>query len=582
MNEEPNKKNTLTFSDLKKNLKKNYSGFEKYKIAILGDSSTQLIHQSLRGYGFIENIDFEILEADYDQIERQVFDPNSELYKFNPEFVIIFQSSEKLIEKFYFLEQEEKCNFATNLENQIKLLWEEINKNISCNIIHFNFVEINDYVFGNYANKINFSFIYQIRKLNFELMNLTMDFKNVFINDVLSLQNETGYKAFFDPRMYFSSKMTFSIEVLPLIAKNITGIILSLKGKTKKCLVMDLDNTLWGGVIGDDGLNRIEIGELGIGKAFSLLQMWVKQLKNRGIILAICSKNTESIAKEPFEKHPDMILHLGDIAIFVANWENKADNIKHIQSVLNINFDSMVFIDDNPFERNLIRELIPSVNVPELPDDPAEFFNFLRNLNLFETISFSKEDSERTMKYQVEAERARLEITYSSVDEYLQNLKMHSEYRQFDDFHLPRISQLTQRSNQFNLRTIRYSEQNIKEIMISEKYLTLYFSLEDKFGDYGLIGLFIGEKIKNTIFIDTLIMSCRVLKRGMEEFILNKIVKLAIHNGVEKIIGEYIPTAKNGIVKDLYKNLGFSPFDNNKWELNLKDFIPQNTFIKEK
>ncbi|GAI03667.1 unnamed protein product, partial [marine sediment metagenome] len=301
--------------------------------------------------------------------------------------------------------------------------------------------------------------------------------------------------------------------------------------------------TIWGGIIGDDGISNIQIGELGIGKAFSELQMWAKQLKERGIILAICSKNLEKIAKEPFVYHPDMILHLDDISIFVVNWGNKVDNIKYIQSVLNIGFDSMVFIDDSSFERNMIRKMLPEITVPELPEDPVDYVSYLRSLNLFETISYSDEDSDRTKKYQYEAKRTKFKTNFSSIDDYLKNLNMIAEVAEFDDYHTPRIAQLTQRSNQFNLRTKRYTEQDISEIRKSNQYITRYFKLEDKFGEYGLIGIVILKKIdSDSVFIDTLIVSCRVLKRGTEEFIFNKIVILAASEGCNKIIGEYLPT----------------------------------------
>ena len=237
-----------------------------------------------------------------------------------------------------------------------------------------------------------------------------------------------------------------------------------------------MDNTTWGGIIGDDGIEKIQIGTLGLGKAFTELQLWAKNLKERGIILAVCSKNTDHIAKEPFEKHPDMILRLEDIAVFVANWENKADNIRYIQSVLNIGFDSMVFLDDNPFERNLVRQELPEVTVPELPKDPAEYITYLQQFNLFETVSYSKLDSDRTSKYQEEAKRVGMKKSFASVDDYLGNLNMLAIAASFDDFNVPRIAQLTQRSNQFNLRTIRYTEKDVRDIMASDKHYSMSVS----------------------------------------------------------------------------------------------------------
>jgi len=572
----------MNFKELRNNLKKDYSGFKMIKIAILGDSATQLLVQTIKGYGYTEKINFEIYEADYRQIEEQIVDFNSGLYKFNPEYIIIFESTEKLMDDFYKLGKIHRANYANNKIEKIKSLWNRVNSRLNCKIINFNYVEVNDNVFGNYGNKVETAFIYQIRKLNLNLMEAAREYKNIFINDVCTLQNINGRNNSFDPRLYISSNTVFALNFLPMIARNIVGIIKAASGKINKCLILDLDNTVWGGIIGDDGINNIQIGELGIGKAFSGLQMWAKQLKERGIILVICSKNLEKIAKEPFVNHPDMVLHLDDISIFVVNWENKVDNIKYIQSVLNIGFDSMVFIDDSSFERNMIRKMIPEITVPELPEDPVDYVPYLRRLNLFETVSYSGEDSDRTKKYQYEAKRAKFKINFSTIDDYLRNLNMIAEVAEFNDYYIPRIAQLTQRSNQFNLRTKRYTEQDIKKIRDSNQYITRHFKLEDKFGEYGLIGIVILKKIdSDSVFIDTLIVSCRVLKRGMEEFIFNKIVKLAASEGCNKIIGEYLPTLKNTLVKDILKEFGFAK-EEDKWILDIKDYRERKTFIKEK
>lgn len=572
----------MNFEELRNNLIKDYSRFKIIKIAILGDSATQLLVQTIKGYGYNEKINFEIYEADYQQIERQITDFNSDLYKFNPEYVIIFESTEKLINDFYKLGKVNQKNYADIQIERIKNFWGKVKSKLNCKIINFNFVEINDNVFGNYGNKVETAFIYQLRKLNLNLMEAAHEYKNIFINDVCALQNINGRKNIFDPRFYISSNIVFNIDFLPLVAKNIVDIIKAATGKINKCMILDLDNTIWGGIIGDDGISNIQIGELGIGKAFSELQMWAKQLRERGIILAICSKNSEKIAKEPFINHPDMILRLDDISIFVVNWGNKVDNIKYIQSILNIGFDSIVFIDDSLFERNMVRKMLPDITVPELPEDPVDYVSYLRSLNLFETTSYSDEDSNRTKKYQYEAKRAKFKTNFSSIDDYLKNLSMIAEVAEFDDYHTPRIAQLTQRSNQFNLRTRRYTEKDINKIRKSNQYITRYFKLEDKFGEYGLIGIVILKKINNnSLFIDTSIISCRVLKRGIEEFIFNKVAKLIANEGYNKIIGEYLPTPKNTLVKDIFKEFGFTK-DEDKWIIDVKDYQERKTFIKEK
>jgi FkbH-like protein len=371
-----------------------------------------------------------------------------------------------------------------------------------------------------------------------------------------------------------------SLDFLPVLAKSLLDIIQSLSGVFKKCLILDLDNTLWGGIIGDAGIENIEIGHLGQGKVFSELQQWVRQLKQRGILLAVCSKNDEAIAKEPFLKHPDMELSLDDISIFVANWDSKVDNILYIKKFLNIGYDSMVFLDDNAFERNLIRTHLPEIFVPELPVDPVEYLPYLRTLNLFETSSFTEGDQERTQQLQDQAERVIIQKTFTSEDDFLESLAMECVIKNFDDFNIPRVAQLTQRSNQFNLRTMRYSEADLKRFVATESYTNLSFTLKDKYGDHGLISLVVLCSNGDSVFIDTWIMSCRVLRRGVEKLVLNTIVDMAKEKKILHIIGEYIPTPKNELVRDHYRSLGFKNMGQNKWTLDVEDYLNKECFIK--
>ena len=331
----------------------------------------------------------------------------------------------------------------------------------------------------------------------------------------------------------------------------------------------------------DDGLENIQIGELGLGQAFSRLQQWLKELKRRGIILAVCSKNEEDAAKEPFLKHPEMVLRLEDISMFVANWEDKAGNIRRIQQTLNIGMDSIVFLDDNPFERNAVKSLIPDITVPELPEDPSEYLSYLQQLNLFETASYSKADADRTKQYQEEIARTTLQSVFASYDEYLESLEMKAVAKPFDAFHFPRIAQLTQRSNQFNLRTIRYTEAEIEQLAEDEDHLTLYFTLKDKFGDYGLISVVVMDKLTDTeLFISEWLMSCRVLKRGMEEYILDTIIRTAEREGYRTVTGEYIPTPKNAMVEKLYERLGLQAVGENRYKAEVENYKYHTTYIE--
>lgn len=571
-----------TFQQLKKNLKNDFSSLKPIKLAVLGDTATQFLTQSIRGLGFDKSFDLQILEADFNQVEQQISDFESELYAFEPEIVLIFKSSHKLLSKYNKLKPEAHSFLASNELEIIESMVSTLNQQTKAKIIYYNYTEIDDTVFGNYALKTESSFLFQLRKLNYELMNFAVKNPNFYLCDLSSIQNQIGKSAFFQSSIYVNTEMVLSLDALPFVASRTVDIIESLDGKFKKCVVLDLDNTTWGGIIGDDGIENIQIGELGIGKAFSEFQYWIKKLKNRGIIIAVCSKNTESVAKEPFEKHPDMVLKMDDISVFVANWENKPDNIRYIQSILNIGFDSMVFLDDNPFERNIVRENIPQITVPELPEDPAEYLEYLYTLNLFETVSFSGEDSERTKMYQIEAQRAKVQQKFTNEEDFLKSLDMVSNVEPFTKFNKPRVAQLSQRSNQFNLRTVRYTDIDIETISTSENHFAFTFTLEDKFGDNGLICVIIlQQQDAKTAFIDTWFMSCRVLKRSMENFVLNTIVDFSKQKGFTTLKGEYIPTAKNEMVANHYSNLGFEK-TNDFWELNVVNYIPKKTYISKK
>lgn len=572
----------ITFQQLKKLSKTDASALPQYSLAVLGDCATQHLATALRGYGVSVGIRLNVFDADYDQIDAQVMAPDSELYRFAPQGVLLQMCTEKLQEAFYDRPPEARASFAEDTYARIRQIWSRIGSRISATVLQCNFPLIDDGVFGQFGNKTEQSFLFQQRKLNYLLMQGCQEAKNTFLIDLDALQTALGRSTFADPKLYYVAKMPISLAALPAAAKLVVDVVRSLQGAVKKCLVLDLDNTLWGGVIGDDGLSGIQIGELGTGHAFSDFQKWLKELKNRGILLTVCSKNNEDTAKEPFEKHPEMVLRLEDFSMFVANWEDKARNIRTIQQALNIGMDSMVFLDDNPFERELVRTMIPEITVPELPEDPALYLQYLRGLDLFETASYSREDAGRTEQYREKAQRAAFEAAFQSYDDYLEALQMRASAAAFDPFHYPRIAQLTQRSNQFNLRTVRYTEAEIEALAQDDSRIGLYFTLKDKFGDHGLISVVVLEKQpEDTLFISEWLMSCRVLKRGMEAFIVDKILSVAAQQGFRRVVGEYIPTPKNAMVKDLYEQLGFARLENGRFQAEVSGFPYHKTFITE-
>ena len=570
----------IDFKQIKRLLKQDNSNLPEVKVALLGDTATQFLATAIKGGGVERGCNINLFEAEYNQVERQVLDPTSDLHAFGAKYTVVFQSTHKLLETYSLKDASDWSKLCEERVQFVRTLCETtVGK-----IIYFNYPEIDDTVFGQYANRTELSFTWQIRQLNCELMRLTQEYPNLYICDIAALQNQFGREWMFDSSVYVSTEMVLSLDALPYVGSRVMDIICAIEGKFKKCLILDLDNTVWGGVVGDDGWENIQVGHgLGIGKAYTEFQEWVKKLKNRGIIIAVCSKNDEDKAKEPFEKNPEMVLRLDDIAVFVANWENKADNIRTIQQILNIGFDSMVFLDDNPFERNMVRENVLGVCVPELPEDPGDYLEYLYSLNLFETASYSAGDKDRTKQYQTEAKRVQAAQKFTNEADFLKSLNMVSVEEGFTPFNTPRVAQLSQRSNQFNLRTVRYTDGEIAALGASDKHVCLSFTLEDKFGDNGLICVIIMEKRDaKTLFVDTWFMSCRVLKRGMEDFTLNTMVECARAHGFERIVGEYIPTLKNGMVKEHYPNLGFKAIGENLYELDVNSYSPRECYIERK
>lgn len=569
----------LSFSSLKKISKQEIPEAKgKIRLALLGDFATQLFKVALLGAGKAYGLDFEIYESDYDQIDFEILNLQSQLYSFNPDWIILFQNNVSLKQKFYAAE--DKSSFAQLYIDKLNVYYNHTQSKLNSKFVINNFSKDVDEVYGSYAMKVDVSFNYQLNLIEQGIQNFLEKSSNAFMIDTAARVNEVGIANAYDYRMAVNASMPFQLDFLAKMALDSAKIVSNHEGRIAKCLILDLDNTIWGGIIGDDGMEGIEIGELGIGKAFKHLQYWAKSLKERGIILAVCSKNEETVAKEPFGSHPEMVLKLEDISIFVANWESKAENIKYIQKVLNIGFDSMVFVDDNPMERDIVRKMIPNVIVPEMPKDPVDYMPYLRSLDLFSTVNYSIGDKDRTKQYQEEAKRIQVQSSFNSIEEYLKSLDMEAELGSFNDFYVPRIAQLTQRSNQFNPRTQRYSEEEIRKIISSDHYYSLYVVLKDKFGDYGLISNLILKKETDSLFIENWVMSCRVLKRQVEELVINSVIDIARRNSIKKIQAEYIPSAKNSLVKELFTKLNFERITDNKYELLVAEYKNKSHQIK--
>jgi FkbH-like protein len=549
----------------------------KVRLALLSDASTQHLVPVLRTLFHQNGIDCTLYEGPFDAIQLEAYDPQSELYRFAPDLIVILNSVQALRTRFGQRAGDSEA-FVSNVSNQITRVWEAIRLHSNAAILQSNFVLPYERYFGNLDQKVAESFYSVVATLNARIALSARRHGSVLINDLEAIASWIGRRNWFDDRLWDLAKLLCAPDYLPFLANNIVHIVMAQRGRTVKCIVLDLDNTLWGGVIGDDGVEGIRINSHGDGEAFYRFQLFLRELLNRGILLCVCSKNELANALLPFETHPEMILKREHITCFVANWNDKAENIRKIRETLNIGLDSIVFLDDNPFERNLVRELVPGVIVPELPEDPADYVRALCELNLFETTTFSAEDRQRAELYRLEAARQEEQAGYSSIEEFLESLHMEMALARFDAYHLPRIAQLMQRSNQFNLTTRRRSEAECAALVNDDRFVPLYATLADRLGDHGLISVVIVEQLKNEFFIRDWLMSCRVLKRGVEQAIMNEIFAQAQRLGISRVTGEYHPTSKNSMVKEFFAQFGFEMASDEDgrttWQMDVPSYRP--------
>jgi len=526
------------------------------RVAVLSDSAPQLLTPLFKTLLSLNAVRAEVYEV-YGSAELEVLDPQSGLYAFAPDVVVIANATFGLRQSFYS-RSDRRASFVSDQMEACASAWAACRERTNATIIQTNYVIPHDKLFGSYDFQVGSSFAAAVARLNQRLVEQAHCTAGVFICDVDHLAAYHGRKHWLDEKMWLLSAAFCAFEYLPHSVQSVVDIMLSLRGEGVKCVVLDLDNTLWGGIIGEDGLDGIRIGHLGDGEAYTHFQHFLLALKERGILLAVCSKNNPETALQPFRGHPEMVLKEHDIVAFLANWESKAENITHISETLNLSLRSMVFVDDNPAERGIVREALPDVIVPELPEDPAEYVRCLAELNLFEATSHSSLDAERTDLYRVDAQRKLAGRTFSSPEDHLRSLEMRVDCRRFEPFHLPRVVQLLQRSNQFNLQTRRYSLAQCEAFMRDDtKWLPICVSLRDKYGDVGIISVVIASLETKTLAIEEWVMSCRVLARGVEQFAMNFIVESARTRGIDVVTGRYVPTEKNRMVKDFFAGFGF-------------------------
>ena len=547
------------------------------RIAVLGNCATQHYTKCLSAALKIRGFWPDIFEAEYDTIQQELLDARSGFHAHRPEFVVLFNCVQSLEEKFNSLGQ---ANFSEEISQEIFNNWRTILASHESVILQHNFCLPIDFTFGNLTGSCRGSLRHAVARINLDLFAEAEALDNVRIVDIEFQAAFHGKKQWLDERSWCDAKQALSPKFLPPLVKVVSDVILQDRGVVTKCVVLDLDNTLWGGVLGDVGPHGVEIGEVNsMGIAFARFQGAIKRLKERGLVLAISSKNDQALAESVFENHPDMELHLDDIACFIADYNDKASNILKIKEKLNIGLDSFVFLDDSKFERDFVRSSLPEVQVPELPDDPSEFSSALANWNLFEARGFSDEDANRTTLYKTDEKRRQIREEAPDLASYLSSLQMVAEIEPFNDFTLPRVSQLVQRSNQFNLTTIRHEESSLRAFAKDKAgHVTFTVRLKDRLGDNGIVALVIGRKEGNQLVIDSWIMSCRVLGRRIEEATFQLIIESARELDCSKVIGNYVKTRKNALVDALFPRLGFdvipSENDASKFVFKVDDYVP--------
>lgn len=558
------------------------------RVAILGGSTTAEVRSALDVFLLHRGIEAEFYESEYGRFSEDVLFENPELDKFQPQIAYIhttyrnIRSSAALGAKADVFEAEIERELA-----RFRAVWEKIGTRFpSCTIIQNNFDLPSVRPLGNLEAGSYFGRVTFVNRLNYEFARAAADNPKLFIQDIQSLAADLGSEKWFDPNYWFSYKLAATPYACVAIGSNLANMIAALYGRTRKCLVLDLDNTLWGGVVGDNGVADLKLGsETPLAESYLAFQQYVRGLKARGILLAVCSKNEEAAALEGL-RHPDGALKPEDFAVIKANWSHKHENIAEIAATLNIGLDSLVFVDNNPVERAIVRQHLPEVLVPEVGTDPSGFAALLEQSGCFETLSVSDNDLQRTRFYEGNSARKGLESSFGDYGEFLNSLEMEAEIKPFSPVYLDRITQLTNKSNQFNTTTRRYTIAEIERIAGDPGYIHLYGRLKDKFGDNGLVSVVIGEIEGKTLSILLWLMSCRVLKRGMEDAMIDILVCQCRDRGIERVDGYYFPTPKNGMVAGLYGELGFEKVSEDDsgstaWQFKVPfDYSLRNRFIK--
>ena len=564
-------------------------GLQELRVAVLGGSTTEELVNFLELLLLAEGFQPIFHQSEYGRFYDDAVHDSQALIDFKPQLVYVHTSclNVRNLPPLGCTEAELAGYVEAELARYSEI-WDSLEKKLGCQVIQNNFELPPHALLGNMDAAAAGGQSRFLLELNLAFAEEATRRPKLLMQDVHGIAANLGLRQWFDWPRYFSYKILLTAEANLELARSLNALIRALYGKSRKVLVLDLDNTLWGGVIGDDGVDKIQIGrETPVAEAYTAFQEYCVALRNRGVLLAVCSKNNEDVAKSGFA-HPSSVLKLEDFSCFKANWEPKHENIAAIANELNLGMDSFVFIDDNPAERAIVQAQSPGVAVPEVGNDVSKYAEFIDRGRFFEPVSLSKEDLARAALYAGNSQRAAQATQFADYGEYLHSLEMTAEIDGFKPVYLERIAQLTNKTNQFNLTTRRYTLAEMEAAARDPNAIGLYGRLVDRFGDNGLISIVLGHSDGRALHMDLWLMSCRVLKREMENAMLDALAERALARGFETIVGYYLPTAKNGMVADFYSRLGFSsiptplglPEGATVWTLDLAAYTQQNTHIK--
>lgn len=554
--------------------------FLKKRIAVLGGSTTHDIIRMLELFLLNYGIEPEFYESEYAQYWQDAMFDNEELVQFHPDLIYVHTTGRNIT---FFPDMEDSLQgIEDKLEaqmNHFRAMWEKLENTYHCPVIQNNFEFPFYRILGNRDGYDPHGKTAFIQRLNMEFARYAAQHEHFYIYDIQYESAAFGLDRWTDPSYWHMYKYAMSMQAIPDFAFHLSHIIKAVFGKNKKAFVLDLDNTLWGGIVGDDGPENLEIGqETSMGQVYQEFQGYLKEHKKIGVLLNVDSKNEEENALAGL-KHPEGILKPEDFIVIKANWLPKSQNLTEIASELNIGRDALVFVDDNPAEREIIRQHVPETAVPEMTDgdqvNPDQFIRILDKNAYFEVVTLSEDDKHRNEMYKANAMRKEQEESFGNYSDFLKSLEMEAVIRGFEPVYYSRIAQLTNKSNQFNLTTKRMTQAEVEQMAQDPGYITLYGKLKDKFGDNGVVSLVIGKKNGDTLELILWLMSCRVLKRDMEQAMLDTLVLQSRESGIRKLHGYYYKTAKNAMVKDFYGTMGFQKLSEKDGDSEWEYVIPE-------